>query len=77
MRYLTLTQLWIFVLMWTLNIVAYPTTSGATSPQTLSEITVVNEKGQWHIVLTGPESVAYRAIKVLDPLRLVVDQYPK
>ena len=73
MRNLARTQVWIFLLMWTLNIVAYPTTSGATSPQTLSEITVVNEKGQWHIVLIGPESVAYRAIKVVDPLRLVVD----
>lgn len=66
-------QAWIFLLMWTLSIIAYPTISGATGPQPLSEITVVYEKGQWHVVLTGPKSVSYRAIKVVDPLRLVVD----
>ena len=55
MRNLARHPVWIFLLMWILNILAYPTTNGATSPQTLSEITVVNEKGQWHIVLVIPE----------------------
>jgi hypothetical protein len=45
----------------------------AATPEVLSEITVVHEKGQWHAILTGPQSVSYRAIKVVDPLRLVLD----
>jgi hypothetical protein len=34
---------------------------------------VLNEKGEWHVVLTGTKSMTYRALKVDDPLRLVVD----
>jgi hypothetical protein len=47
--------------------------AAAAAPEVLSEIEVVYEKGQWHVVLTGPQSVSYRAIKVVSPPRLVVD----
>jgi len=52
---------------------SYSDLTATAAPEVLSEITVVYEKAQWHVVLTGPQSVPYRAIKVLNPLRLVVD----
>ena len=64
---------WIFLLLWPLFIISYLTLAVAAAPEVLSEITVVYEKGQWHAILTGPQSVSYRAIKVEDPLRLVLD----
>ena len=68
-----LKQNWLFLLAWSLWIISYSTMAAAAAPEVLSEITVVYEKGQWQVVLTGPQSVSYRAIKVLNPLRLVVD----
>ena len=68
-----LMQIWIFFLVWPLWVISYSTLAAAAAPEVLSEITVVYEKGQWHVVLTGPQSVSYRAIMVVDPLRLVVD----
>ena len=64
---------WIFLLLWLLWVISYLTLAVAATPEVLSEITVVHEKGQWHAILTGPQSVSYRAIKVVDPLRLVLD----
>jgi len=59
--------------VWPLWVISYSPLAAAAAPEVLSEITVVYEKGQWHVVLTGPQSVSYRAIMVVDPLRLVVD----
>jgi hypothetical protein len=64
---------WIFLLLWPLWVISYSTLAVAAAPEVLSEITVVYEKGQWHAILTGPQSVSYRAIKIADPLRLVLD----
>ena len=64
---------WIFLLFCPLWVIGSSTLAVGASPGVLSEITVVYEKGQWHVVLTGPQSVSYRAIMVVDPLRLVVD----
>ena len=64
---------WIFLLLWPLWVSSYSTLAVAAGPEVLSEIRVVYEKGQWHAILTGPQSVSYRAIKVGDPLRLVLD----
>ena len=64
---------WVFLLLWPLCIISYLTLAVAAAPEVLSEITVVYEKGQWHAILTGPQSVSYRAIKIEDPLRLVLD----
>jgi len=72
-RICCLKQSWIFLLVWPLWVISYSTLAAAAAPEVLSEITVVYEKGQWHVVLTGPQSVPYRAIMVVDPLRLVVD----
>ena len=70
---LYLGQSWILLLVWILSTIGCPTPSGATGPQPLSEITVVYEKDRWHVVLAGTRSMTYRAIKVVDPLRLVLD----
>lgn len=64
---------WIFLLLWPLWVISYSTLEVAAAPEVLSEITVVYEKGQWHAILTGSQSVSYRAIKIEDPLRLVLD----
>lgn len=72
-RMCCLKQSWIFLLVWLLWVISYSTLAAAAAPEVLSEITVVYEKSQWHVVLTGPQSVSYRAIMVVDPLRLVVD----
>ncbi|MCG6919436.1 MAG: AMIN domain-containing protein [Deltaproteobacteria bacterium] len=68
-----LKQSWISLLVGLLWVISNSNPAAAVAPEVLSEITVTHEKGQWHVVLTGPQSVAYRAIKVLNPLRLVVD----
>ena len=68
-----LKQSWIFLLVWLLWVISYSNLAAAGAPEVLSEITVTYEKGQWYVVLTGPQSVPYRAIKVQNPLRLVVD----
>jgi len=64
---------WIFLLFCPLWVIGYSTLTVGAAPEVISDITVVYEKGQWHAILTGPQSVSYRAIKVLDPLRLVID----
>lgn len=64
---------WIFVLVWIVCIIDYPTPSRAIPLQALSEMVVRHEQGQWYVVLTGTGSMTYRAIKTGDPLRLVVD----
>ena len=72
-RIYCLKQSWIFLLVWPLWVIGYSPLPAAAATEVLSEITVIYEKGQWHVVLTGPQSVSYRAIKVVNPLRLVVD----
>jgi hypothetical protein len=52
---------------------AGPSPSSATTPHLLKDVSVVYQDGQWHVVLTGSKALAYRALKVVDPLRLVVD----
>ena len=68
-----LKQGWIFLLMWSLCSIACPSPSSASTPHLLKDVSVVHQNGQWHIVLTGSKAMAYRALKVVDPLRLVVD----
>ena len=68
-----LKQSWISLLVCFLWVISNSNLAAAAAPEVLSEITVAHEKGQWHVVLTGPRSVPYRAIKVQNPLRLVVD----
>jgi hypothetical protein len=72
-RIYRLKQGWIFFLVWLLSVISCSNLAAAAAPEVLSEITVVYEKSQWHVVLTGPQSGPYRAIKVVNPLRLVVD----
>ena len=45
----------------------------AAPPAALTEIRVLYQEGLWHVVLTGSEPMTYRAIKLPDPLRLLID----
>ena len=39
----------------------------------LKEIRVLYQQGLWHVVLSGSDPMTYRAIKLSDPLRLLID----
>jgi len=45
----------------------------APPPVALKEVRVLYQEGLWHVVLSGSEPMSYRAIKLSDPLRLMVD----
>jgi hypothetical protein len=45
----------------------------APPPAALKEIRVLYQDGLWHVVLNGSEAMTYRAIKLSDPLRLLID----
>ena len=72
-RYHLSRQSWIFLLMWFLYNIGCPSPSSASTPHLLKDVSVVYQDGQWYVVLTGSKAMAYRALKVVDPLRLVVD----
>ena len=42
-------------------------------PYVLRDIRLIYQYGYWHVVLTGSESMPYKAFKVGEPLRLVAD----
>jgi AMIN domain len=45
----------------------------APPPAALTEVRVLYQGGLWHVVLSGSEPMTYRAIKLSDPLRLLID----
>ena len=45
----------------------------APPPAALTEVRVLYQEGLWHVVLSGSEPMTYRAIKLSDPLRLLID----
>ena len=47
--------------------------SPSPAPAALKEIRVLYQEGLWHVVLTGSQPMTYRALKVGDPLRVLVD----
>jgi hypothetical protein len=42
-------------------------------PYVLRDIRLIYQYGYWHVVLTGSESMPYKAFKIGEPLRLVAD----
>jgi len=68
-----LRQSWSILLMWFLYSIACPSPSSASTTHVLKDVRVVHQDGQWHVVLTGSKAMTYRALKVFDPLRLIVD----
>ena len=68
-----LRQGWIIFMVWFLYTIACPSPSSASTPHLLKDVSVVYQDGQRHVVLTGSRAMTYRALKVVDPLRLVVD----
>ena len=70
-----LIQGWVFLLMWFLCTVCYPSSSSARTPHVLKDVRTIYQSGQWHVVLTGSQSMTYRTHKTDDAqgVRLVVD----
>jgi len=68
-----LRQSWIILLVWFFYSIACPSPSFASTTHVLKDVRVVHQYGQWHVVLTGSKAMTYRALKVVDPLRLIVD----
>ena len=75
-----------FLLLWVLStlhatpLYGAPTNSkivvkepAAPPPVALKEIRVLYQEGLWHVVLSGSEPMTYKAIKLADPLRLLID----
>ena len=63
----------VFLVVLFLGTAARPIPATAKGPHLLKDVWVVQQRGQWHVVLIGPESVTYKATKVSDPPRVVVD----
>ena len=66
-------RMYIFLLLWFLGTFVYTPLSTATDPHVLKDIRVVQQDGQWHVVLTGSESMSYKETKAIEPLQLVLD----
>ncbi len=64
---------WIFLLVGIFCTICCPSPSTATAPHVLSNIQVIYQDDRWHVVLTGAESMTYKASKTVDPLRQTVD----
>jgi hypothetical protein len=47
--------------------------SGASPPASLKEVRVLYQEGLWHVILSGSEPMTYRAIKLSDPVRILID----
>jgi len=75
--------LFLFLVLWTFHASALhgaPANSkilvkepAAPPPAALTEIRVLYQEGLWHVVLTGSEPMTYRAIKLPDPPRVLID----
>jgi hypothetical protein len=66
-------QGYMFLLLWFLGTFAYTPLSTATDPHVLKDVRVVHQDGQWHVVLTGSESMIYKETKTVEPLQLVLN----
>jgi hypothetical protein len=66
-------QGYIFLLLWFLGIFAYIPLSTATDLHVLKDVRVLHQDGQWHVVLTGSESMIYKEKKTIKPLQLVLN----
>ena len=66
-------QGYIFLLLWFLGTFAYIPLSTATDLHVLKDVRVLHQDGQWHVVLTGSESMIYKEKKTIKPLQLVLN----
>lgn len=64
---------WIFILVLLLGAISHATPSAATSPHLLRDVWVLHQKGQWHVVLLGSESMSFKTIETSNPPRVVID----
>ena len=66
-------QGYMFLLLWILGTFAYIPLSTATDLHVLKDVKVLHQDGQWHVVLTGSESMIYKEKKTIKPLQLVLN----
>ena len=66
-------QGYMFLLLWILGTFAYIPLSTATDLHVLKDVRVLHQDGQWHVVLTGSESMIYKEKKTIKPLQLVLN----
>ena len=66
-------QGYMFLLFWFLGTFAYTPLSTATDLHVLKDVRVLHQDGQWHVVLTGSESMIYKEKKTIKPLQLVLN----
>ena len=66
-------QGYIFLLLLFLGTLAYTPLSTANDFHVLKDIRVVHQDGQWHVVLTGSESMIYKEMKNIVPQQLVLN----
>ena len=72
--------LWVHLILHATALHGAPTNSkilikepAAPPPVALTEIRVLYQQGLWHVVLSGSEPLTYRAIKLSNPPRLLID----
>ena len=70
-----LSQGWIIFVVWFLYTFLCPSQSSAITTHVLKNVRTVYQNEQWHVVLTGSQSMTYRTLKTDDAqgVRLIVD----
>jgi len=64
----------VFILALFFCVLTSATSTNATeTPGALKDVRVFSQSGQWHVLLTGSQSMTYKATKASNPLRVVVD----
>lgn len=63
----------VFILALFFSALFSATSTATTNPHVLRNLRVVSQSGQWHVVLIGSQSMPYKAIKINNPPRVVID----
>jgi hypothetical protein len=66
-------RLCVFILALFVCALVSATSTATTDPHVLKDVRVVSQSGQWHVVLIGSQSMPYKAIKISNPPRVVID----
>jgi hypothetical protein len=63
---------WLFLLFIAILAVCDSAPSAAVTPQVLKNVRLVYQNDNWHVVLKGSEFMTYKAVKMDNPLRLLI-----
>lgn len=63
----------VFILSLFFSALVSSTSTATTDPIILRDVRVVSQSGRWHVVLIGSQSMPYKAIKINNPPRVVID----